>query len=107
MGTPMQRSTNRNKNNLSRYNNMDSANSFGSISNNNRWRSSPYQSKPSSLEAVNLPYPSVRRIGYGTNSNDNSYNNLISSTHQRQRWQATSANQRENDQPIGSPVVRK
>lgn len=89
--TPTQRSTNRIKNNLSRYNNMDSANSFGSISNNNRWRSSPYESNPS----------------YGANSNDNGYNIVINSTHQRQRWQATSANQRESDQPIGSPVERK
>merc|ERR1712232_528678 len=84
--TPTQRS--RNKNSLSRYNNMDSATSFGSISNNNRWNSSP----PISV-------PVQKRIGYGTNSNDDIYNTVISSTHQRQRWQATSANQHESDRP--------
>jgi len=101
--TPTQRSPttrNNNRNSLSRYNNMDSATSFGSISNNNRWNSSP---------PISVPVQK-RRIGHGTNkSNDDIYNTTVTSlTHQRQRWQATSANQHESDRPIGvSPVVRK
>lgn len=105
--------TTKSKNNLLRYTNMDSKNSFGSISNNNRWRSSaaPSSSKVSSslAAAVNLRYPIHKS---STNSNSSgSMTSLSSSTrnhHQRRRWLATAATERAcgGDRPIGT-VRRK
>jgi len=110
----------RSKNNLLRLytNNVGSANSFGSISNQNRWKSTAPPSKvplPSSLAApvqLRSRISKTKLIGTTSNGSINSLTGTNSSGirihHQRRRWLATEANEQTcgGDRPIGT-IQRK